>query len=82
MSAQLAPLPTSLPTGAARAASTRQETTAKGTRGKRPAAGPPKKAADAQPPGHHPRRRPEEHLCTCGRLREECVRGHVRALWS
>jgi hypothetical protein len=31
---------------------------------------------------HHARPAPEEHLCTCGRLREDCVRSTVRALWS
>ena len=75
MSAQLAPLPTSLPTGAARAASTNQQTTARRVRGKRP-------ASTMAVEGHHPRRKPHDHLCTCGKLREECVRDHVRALWS
>jgi len=32
--------------------------------------------------GHHPRGAPTEHLCTCGRLREDCVREAVRAVWS
>ncbi len=32
--------------------------------------------------GHHRRKRPDDHLCICGRLRDECVRAAVRALWS
>ncbi|WP_157239840.1 hypothetical protein [Catenuloplanes japonicus] len=32
--------------------------------------------------GHHRRKRPDDHLCVCGRLRDECVRAAVRALWS
>jgi len=32
--------------------------------------------------GHHPRKPPHEHLCACGKLREECVRDTVRSLWS
>ena len=31
---------------------------------------------------HHPQPAPEEHLCTCGRIREACVHDEVRALWS
>jgi len=31
--------------------------------------------------GHHTREAPEEHMCTCGRVREVCVRDEVRALW-
>lgn len=31
---------------------------------------------------HHRRKAPHEHLCTCGRLREDCVRDTVRAVWS
>ncbi|WP_157545217.1 hypothetical protein [Hamadaea tsunoensis] len=31
---------------------------------------------------HRSRQQPHEHLCTCGRVREECVRERVRALWS
>jgi hypothetical protein len=73
MSTQLAPLPTSLPTEAARAASRTQESTAGRGRGNRPGA-PAEK--------HHPQRRPNGHLCTCGKLREQCVRDRVRALWS
>ena len=30
---------------------------------------------------HHAQRAPDEHLCTCGRIREVCVRDEVRALW-
>lgn len=76
MSTHMAPLPTSLPFGAARAASTRQQTTARGVRGKRPTGG------MAEEAGHHPGRKPNDHLCTCGKLREECVRDRVRALWA
>ncbi len=38
---------------------------------------------DTLPDGAMHRRRPapEEHLCTCGRPREDCVRDAVRALW-
>ncbi|MDR7281157.1 hypothetical protein J2S41_007935 [Catenuloplanes atrovinosus] len=32
--------------------------------------------------GHRRRKRPDDHLCVCGRLRDECVRVAVRALWS
>ena len=32
--------------------------------------------------GHHAGAAPDEHLCTCGRLREDCVRDTVRAVWS
>ncbi|GAB7043451.1 MULTISPECIES: hypothetical protein [Catenuloplanes] len=32
--------------------------------------------------GHHRRKRPDDHRCVCGRLRDECVRVAVRALWS
>ena len=31
---------------------------------------------------HHPQLAPDEHLCTCGRLRADCVRDAVRGLWS
>lgn len=34
------------------------------------------------PTGHHARKPPDDHLCTCGKLREDCVRDTVRALWS
>jgi hypothetical protein len=78
MSTKMAPVPTSLPTEAARAASTAQETTMGGKNTKRPKAARSVKG----PEGHHPLRKPHEHLCSCGRLREECVRGRVRALWS
>jgi len=30
---------------------------------------------------HRPRPAPDNHLCTCGRAREDCVRDLVRALW-
>jgi hypothetical protein len=32
--------------------------------------------------GHHRRQPPDDHLCTCGRLRADCVRDAVRALWA
>lgn len=76
MSTHMAPLPTSLPSGAARAASTRQQTTASGAAGQRPT------DSAAEEAGHHPGRKPNAHLCTCGKLREECVRDRVRALWA
>ncbi|MBB5869763.1 hypothetical protein F4553_003142 [Allocatelliglobosispora scoriae] len=39
--------------------------------------------AAAAPDGqHHPLAEPDEHQCSCGRLREECVRDTVRSLWS
>jgi hypothetical protein len=31
---------------------------------------------------HHRREEPDEHLCTCGRLRAECVRDSVREIWD
>jgi hypothetical protein len=31
---------------------------------------------------HHPQPAPDEHLCTCGRQRADCVRDAVRDLWS
>ena len=31
---------------------------------------------------HRCRPAPEEHLCTCGKIREICVRECVRALWT
>lgn len=31
--------------------------------------------------GHRPQDGPDDHLCSCGRLRERCVRDTVRALW-
>lgn len=31
---------------------------------------------------HHARPAPEDHLCTCGKLREECVRSTVRTVWA
>ena len=30
---------------------------------------------------HHQLAAPDEHQCSCGRLREECVRDTVRTLW-
>lgn len=75
MTTNLAPLPTGLPAGAA-PASTRQQTMAGDRRGKRPT------GTKSDESGHHPRRTPHDHLCTCGRLREECVRDRVRALWA
>jgi len=32
--------------------------------------------------GHRRRPAPDGHLCTCGRLREECLREAMRLLWS
>jgi hypothetical protein len=32
--------------------------------------------------GHRRRPAPDDHLCTCGRLREECLREATRLLWS
>jgi hypothetical protein len=31
--------------------------------------------------GHRRRAAPDDHLCTCGRLREDCLREVVRLLW-
>ncbi|BCJ72689.1 hypothetical protein CS0771_22330 [Catellatospora sp. IY07-71] len=31
---------------------------------------------------HHRQPEPDEHLCTCGRLRDECVRDSIRDLWD
>jgi hypothetical protein len=31
---------------------------------------------------HHPQPEPSAHLCTCGKVREACVRNEVRAFWS
>lgn len=31
---------------------------------------------------HHRLPEPDEHLCSCGRLREDCVRDAVRTMWS
>ena len=80
MSTQLASLPTNLPTEVARAASRTQESTPGAGRGKRPGA-PAGRHQPALVEKHHPRR-PNDQLCTCGKLREECVRDRVRALWS
>jgi hypothetical protein len=79
MSTQIAPLPVGLSTGialasgpaASAATSTAQETTKGGHRSKQ-----------APATEHHLGRKPDDHLCTCGRLREECVRDRVRALWA
>jgi hypothetical protein len=30
---------------------------------------------------HRRREAPDEHLCTCGRLREACVSDTIRELW-
>jgi len=30
---------------------------------------------------HRRREAPEDHLCTCGKLRETCVQECVRAIW-
>lgn len=42
-------------------------------------------ASRMQAPGtateHHARPAPNDHLCGCGRLRDECVRDTVRAVW-
>jgi hypothetical protein len=50
----------------------------------RPATGPKTEAAPVADSAeqHHPRPAPDEHLCTCGRLRADCVRDTVRGLWS
>lgn len=32
-------------------------------------------------PDHHPRPTPEHHRCTCGQLREVCVRDSIRRIW-
>jgi hypothetical protein len=32
--------------------------------------------------GHHAQQGPCEHLCACGRLRDECVRDTVWSLWA
>jgi hypothetical protein len=34
-----------------------------------------------QPVVHRTAPPPKEHLCTCGKLREQCVRETVRAMW-
>jgi len=31
---------------------------------------------------HHPKPKPADHMCTCGKVREACVHDEVRALWS
>ena len=79
MSTHMAPLPTSLPAGAARTAYTAQETTGRGALRKRPSG---TKAQDPGRAGHHPRGRPAYHRCSCGKLREKCLRDRIRALWA
>lgn len=40
-------------------------------------------AGPAEGPGeHHPRPKPADHMCTCGKVREACVHDEVRALWQ
>ena len=31
---------------------------------------------------HHPQAKPQDHMCTCGKVREACVHDEVRAFWS
>lgn len=31
---------------------------------------------------HHRRAEPDDHLCSCGGLRDTCVRSAVRTLWA
>lgn len=69
MSTQMAPLPV---TKAGPVEKTRPAPTGKTTTSR--------SGQDGQV-GHHTRKSPNGHLCTCGRLREECVRDTVRALW-
>jgi hypothetical protein len=76
MSTQMASLPVGPSAGTARSPRSAerpdaQETTARGHRGKR--------APRAE---HRPCGKPQGYLCTCGRLREVCVRDRVRALWA
>ncbi len=33
------------------------------------------------PPPHHPQAKPQDHMCTCGKVREACVHDEIRALW-
>jgi len=42
----------------------------------------PDEQAPGHRPEHHARKAPNQHLCSCGRLREKCVRDAVRDLWS
>jgi hypothetical protein len=35
----------------------------------------------ARPVEHHAQPAPTDYLCTCGKIREACVREEVRALW-
>lgn len=34
------------------------------------------------PVAHHPQDKPQDHMCTCGKVREACVHDEIRALWS
>ncbi|MEV6526708.1 hypothetical protein [Longispora sp. NPDC051575] len=31
---------------------------------------------------HHPQPPPDEHLCTCGKLREECLRDQLHDMFQ
>ncbi|MBV1848775.1 hypothetical protein [Catellatospora tritici] len=45
----------------------------------------PVDACDAAPTAvaeHHRRPAPDDHLCTCGQLRDDCVRDTIRTLWN
>ncbi|GHJ49945.1 hypothetical protein Cs7R123_72870 [Catellatospora sp. TT07R-123] len=45
----------------------------------------PADACDATPAelvAHHRRPAPDDHLCTCGHLRDDCVRDTIRTLWN
>ncbi|NUR74402.1 MAG: hypothetical protein HOU81_26630 [Hamadaea sp.] len=68
MSTQIAPLPLAKTVPTKKSASTKKTTT--------------NRSREDGQVGHHARKRPHEHLCTCGRLREDCVRDTVRAVWS
>jgi hypothetical protein len=46
-----------------------------------PAAGRRDEVGGVGPQAHHRREAPDDHLCACGRLRTDCVRDAVRALW-
>jgi hypothetical protein len=46
------------------------------------APGSPTVAAQPAPPAHHPQAKPQDHMCTCGKVREACVRNEIRALWN
>ncbi len=32
--------------------------------------------------GHRRRSAPDDHLCTCGKLRDQCLREAIHLLWS